>query len=597
MITHAGSGHLSSCLSAADIISALFFKILNSKNRDQFILSKGHAAPLLYVAYAELKLLTQKELLNFRTFNSPLEGHPTPQFFGVDSATGSLGQGLSIAIGKALAAQMHKSPARFYVLLGDSECSEGQVWEAIELAPYYKLKNIVGIIDANGFGQANSSLIDAQEKRYQKIFTAHGWFTQIVDGHNIAHIMRAFERAHISKAPAMIIARTHKGFGIPSIQDRVEWHGKAPSHNQLEQFQRELAQTHKKYISHKVTELTPAYTPIRQKKNLKKRTLILPAPPHIYTQKKLYSVRKSCGEALATAGKSLKNLIILDADVKNSTYTDIFEKKYPKQFIECFIAEQNMISIAMGISTMGYTPVCATFAAFLTRAYDQLRMAGISKAAFGIIGTHVGVSVGQDGPSQMGLEDIALFRTIPNSTILYPCDSISTWKITELLLNNTTGICYLRATREETKTIYTPNTPFKIGGSHVLTQSPNDIACIIAAGITVHEALAAYTLLARQNIFVAIIDLYSIKPLDIETIKKQAKRCKNRVLVVEDHYAAGGIAEAVRAAAPELVITSLAIQKLPHSGSPQELRAYMKIDAQSIVATVNNLLKVSHGLD
>lgn len=586
MITHAGSGHLSSCLSAADIMSTLFFDTLNHK-QDQFILSKGHAAPLLYAVYAQLGLIPAQDLLNLRKFNSPLEGHPTPRFSYVNVATGSLGQGLSIAIGKALAARMNKSLARFYVLLGDSECSEGQVWEAIELAAHYKLNNIVGIIDANQLGQSNNSLIDMHEKKYQKIFTAHGWFTQIIDGHDITQIIHALKQAKKhKKSPSMIIARTHKGFGIPSIQDRLEWHGKAPLQSELEKFQRELAKTHKKYVSIQLKTVSPPHKLAQRTKKIPLKNFTLPTP--IIVLKKKYSVRKTCGEALATAGTFIKNLVVLDADVKNSTYTDIFERKYPKRFIECFIAEQNMMSISMGMSTMGYTPVCATFAAFLTRGYDQIRMAGISRATFGIIGTHVGVSVGQDGPSQMGLEDIALFRTIPNSIILYPCDPISAWRTTELLLNNKKNICYLRATREDTATLYSTTENFKIGGSHILKQSPKDCACIITAGITVHEALTAYTILAHKNIFITIIDTYSIQPIDIRTIRAQAQRFKNHIIVVEDHYAAGGIADAVRTAAPELIVTSLAVRELPRSGTPQELRAHMKIDAQAIMDAVTS---------
>lgn len=583
--TAAGSGHPTSCLSAADIAAVLFFYTMHE--HDQFILSKGHAAPLLYSVYKELGAISEQELLTLRQCNSVLEGHPTPRFPYVPAATGSLGQGLSVAAGIAI-----KNPAFVYVLLGDSEMAEGSVWEAMEIAAHYNLKNLVGIIDVNRLGQTTETLDGWHTEKYQKKCEAFGWETRIINGHDIPEIIDAFDCAQKAQKPTMIIAKTIKGYGLPEdIANHNGYHGKAFSQEELPALLKQLE-------PNPVVPSDPAgivsrdatgYTP---QKNTRKKYITKLLEP-VYTLGEQIATRKAYGQAITAAGTVTKEIIVLDAEVKNSTFAELFEAKFPDRFVQCFIAEQNMIGMATGLASQNHIPFTSTFAAFLSRAYDQLRMTAISKLPIRVVGSHAGVSIGQDGPSQMGLEDIGLMRMLPESIVLYPCDAVSTYKCVELMANYFDGISYLRTTRGTTSVIYDNTTSFAIGGHSVLRSSTQDCACVVAAGITIFEALKAYEELKKQNVFIRVIDCYSIKPLPTQALLSAAFETKKHIITVEDHYAQGGLGEAVASALcdSDIQITHLAVTQVPHSGTPEELLRAAGIDAQAIITEVLRYVK------
>ncbi|MFA6527016.1 MAG: transketolase [Candidatus Babeliales bacterium] len=599
--TAAGSGHPTSCMSAADVIAALFFSQLrydcgnpNHPNNDRFILSKGHAIPVVYAAWKHLGVITDEQLLTLRQFDSVLEGHPTPRFAYNEGATGSLGQGLAIGVGMALAARKEKLDYRTYVMMGDGEIAEGSVWEALALAAHYKLDNLVALVDCNRLGQSGESIGDHDIDSYEKKGNAFGWETIVIDGHDMEQIVNAFDTAKKNKdAPTMIIAKTYKGYGLEQTQDKENCHGKPFKQSELVGVIEALKN---RFIVAASYHVDQAYVPA------------MPAPCHqvfasthvpvslpytqathdLLTNGGTMATRKAYGYALAALGKASKEVVVLDADVKNSTFADMFEKDFGQRFFQCFIAEQCMVGVATGMQMRGNIPFAATFGAFFSRAFDQIRMAGIGRNALRLCGSHCGVSIGQDGPSQMALEDIACMRTVPHSVVLYPSDSVSTYKLVELMANYHDGISYLRTTRADTSILYGKDEVFTLGGSKVLRYASGARACVVAAGITLHEALKAYDILKLQGIVINVIDAYSIKPLDVTTIKTIAADSNNVVITVEDHYQAGGLGEAVALGLSGTVINvqSMAVHDISRSGAPEELMKYAGIDAESIAKSV-----------
>lgn len=599
MTTQAGSGHPTSALSAADIVSAIFFyamhfdpKDFNNPYNDRFILSKGHAAPILYAVYKELGLLSEQELLTYRQFGSPLEGHPTLRFPYAQAATGSLGMGLSIGAGMALSARMDKSDFRTYVLMGDSEITEGSVWEAVEIAGYYKLSNLIGIVDCNRLGQTTETIHGWHAQRYAQKFEAFGWKALVIDGHDMLQIVNALDKVRSSQDhPMVIIAKTIKGYGVEKVENKEGFHGKAFSKEELEQIlpamEARFASAAANGTSYKWIPTIPAST----KEEKKSETINF--KHSLYKKGDLIATRHAYGQAITQAGAASKQVVCLDAEVKNSTFAEIFEAKYPERFVQCFIAEQNMIGMAIGFSRCNKIPFSSTFACFLTRAHDQIRMAAIGTAPLRICGSHGGVSVGQDGPSQMGLEDIGMMSALPESIVLYPSDAVSAQALVEHMVNYTQGISYLRTTREKTPVLYDTDEEFQIGGCKVLHANKGDVAVIVAAGITVHEALKAREQLLKENISISIIDLYSVKPLDAATIEKIAVQAGDRIITVEDHYIQGGIGQSVAFALRNsaIEIHCLGVTQLPMSGKPEELLAWAGIDANAIVKKVKEIIK------
>lgn len=596
MTTQAGSGHPTSALSAADIVAVLFFYGMrfdlhnpDNPNNDRFILSKGHASPILYAVYKELGVLSEEQLLQYRSFDSVLEGHPTSRFAWTEAATGSLGQGLSIGVGMGLNARMDKRDYYTYVLLGDSEISEGSVWEAAELAAFYKLHNIVAIIDVNRLGQTGQTMEGYDLEDIARKFSGFGWHPLLVDGHDVSALIAIVDQARqIKDKPTVIIAKTMKGYGTP-VENKNGYHGKP--------FVKQEEKAVLAYMKQQFANVihVPDYTwvpKVPKKENVPvHKKIVLDTPP--FDRSKKLATRKAFGLALENAGKKTNNIVVLDGEVKNSTYTEYFADAFPAHFVQSFIAEQNMIGMAVGFAKRGKIALAATFAAFFSRAFDQIRMAAIGKSPLRLVGSHAGVSIGQDGPSQMGLEDIAMMRTLPDSIVLYPADAISTWKLLECMLNWHDSISYLRTTRMDTPIIYDAEHVFSIGGCSVLKQSSHDSVCLVAAGVTLFEALKAHEQLAGKGIYVSVIDLYSIKPLDATTLKQVIGKSGKRVITIEDHYQAGGIGEAVADALKNecFAITNLCVNKLPRSAKPEELLAYEHIDAQAIIQAVQRMFQ------
>lgn len=599
MTTQAGSGHPTSALSAADMVSAIFFygmqfdpQNFSNPNNDRFILSKGHASPILYAVYKELGLLTDQQLVTYREFGSPLEGHPTLRFAYAQAATGSLGMGLSIGAGMALDAQRDKRPYKTYVMMGDSEITEGSVWEAAEIAAYYKLSNLIALVDCNRLGQSSETIHAWHTHRYAQKFEAFGWKAIVIDGHDMQQICAALDKARsIQDHPIVIIAKTIKGYGVERVENKEGFHGKAFSKQELEQIlpamEARFASAASNGISFKWQPIIPTVS------KEEKQSALLSLQSSLYKKGELIATRHAYGQAITQAGTASKQVVCLDAEVKNSTGADIFEAQHPERFVQCFIAEQNMIGMAIGFSRCNKIPFSSTFACFLSRAHDQIRMAAIGTAPLRICGSHAGVSIGQDGPSQMGLEDIAMMSALPESIVLYPSDAVSTHALVEQMCNYTGGISYVRTTREKTAVLYDNDEQFPLGGCKVLHANKGDVGLIVAAGITVHEALKAREQLLKENISIAIIDLYSIKPLDAATIEKIAVQAGDRIITVEDHYIQGGIGEAVAFALRNsaIEIHSLAVTKLPMSGKPEELLAWAGIDADAIIKKVKEITR------
>lgn len=597
--TASKSGHPTSCLSAAELISTLFFHTLRfdsanpyAANNDRFILSKGHAIPVVYAAWKQLGIISDAELLSLRKVDSPLEGHPTPRFAYNEAATGSLGQGLGIGVGMALNARLQKNSYTTFVMMGDGEITEGSIWEAADLASHYKLTNLVGIIDCNHFGQSESTLNGHDAEKIAAKFTAFGWHSIVVDGHSIDAILNALDQRSTTH-PTVIVAKTYKGYGLEAIENKNGFHGKPFKEDELASVFAALAKRFPAQAGASFSQ--PSLV------NRTKEQSLHNATPKVDTDKltalcsknPTMAPRKAYGYALAHMGSSNEKLVVLDADVKNSTFSELFQDQHPDRFFQCFIAEQNMVSVATGLTLRGNIAFSATFGAFFTRAHDQIRMAAIGRVPLRLCGSHCGVSIGEDGPSQMALEDIAMMRSIPHSIVLYPSDGVSAYALTTLMTGYNEGISYLRTTRETLPTLYKPTDEFTIGGCKVLKESVHDKACIITAGITVHEALKAYETLKKRGILISIIDLYSVKPFDEETVCRVVHASNGAAIVVEDHYAQGGIGEAIASLCYNegFDLEHLAVQELSRSGSPSELMALAGIDAAAIVACVETFVK------
>lgn len=595
--TAAGSGHMTSALSCADIMAVLFFHVMHFdpaqpdyEHNDRFILSKGHAAPALYAIWQQLGALTEQQLLQMRSINSDLEGHATFRFSRAEVATGSLGMGLSMGAGMALYAKRFVYNYRTYVLLGDSELAEGSNWEAFEFIHYNKINNLIAIIDVNSLGQRGTTMFGHSIEPLKKRIEAFGWKVFEVDGHSITALVDLFDMIRTVEGPIAILAKTIKGYGT-SIEGKQGWHGKAFKKEQEEQ---ELYLLNKRFQN-------------RLKAGGEKFKPQLPEPgtwhiseqPHFIASSSLraqlstvISPRKAFGLTLQEYVKQDQCCLVFDGEVSNSTFTEFVEKNEPQQFVECFIAEQNMVGVAIGANKRNARCIVATFAAFFTRAHDQLRMSALSKTTLLLAGSHVGVSIGEDGASQMGLEDIALFRAIPGTIILYPADGNATASCMQEALKYREGNAYLRLTRADVPTLYSGNEEFKLGGSHLLRSAPDDKVLIIAAGITVHEALKAHKSLQMRGINAAVLDAYSIAPLDQETIKKELERVGKKLVVVEDHYQAGGLGEAVFAVCIGMPLQAkhLCVKTIPHSGSPLAAMAYVGIDDKAIENAVLDLM-------
>jgi transketolase len=580
--TQAGSGHPTSCASAAEIMAALFFSVMryDPKNpadprNDIFILSKGHAAPILYAAWAEAGLFPRSELLKLRTFGSNLEGHPTPRLPFVPVATGSLGQGLPAAEGMALAAKLDKSNRRIYVLMGDGETAEGSVWEAAHSSAHYRLDNLCATVDVNRLGQSQQTMDGHDIDAYRRRFEAFGWNAIAVDGHDLDALLAAYQLAAETRdRPTVVLARTIKGKGIEGEEDKNGYHGKAIERDQevkiVEKLRSEISangDSWKPNLPAGSAAAAPKISPV--------------ADPPYSPKSKSEATRRAFGDALAAIGKANPLVVALDGDVENSTYTEDFGQAAPERFFEIYIAEQNIVGTAMGLAAAGKIPFASTFACFFTRAYDFMRMAAISGSNIKLVGTHAGISIGEDGPSQMGLEDLAMATAQPNYTVLYPSDAVSAWRAIELAAAHK-GPVYVRTSRPKTPVIYEPGEKFEIGKAKVLRRG--DRALVIAAGITLFEALKA----ADELKNISVIDLFSVQPVDRDTIAECAQACGNRVITVEDHYAHGGIGDAVSDAL-NIKVHRLAVRAIPHSGKPEELIDGFGISARAIVTAVQRL--------
>jgi len=593
--TKAGSGHPTSCLSSVELMTALFFNGTfranldepNFPNNDRLIFSKGHAAPLLYALYLIAGKITQEDFYQLRQLNSNLEGHPTMNFPYTEVPTGSLGQGLSVGVGMAINAKyLDKLPYKTYVLLGDSELAEGSNYEAMQLASFYQLNNLIAIVDVNRLGQRGQTMIGHDMTQYQERWQSFGWNTQVVgNGHDFNQLNQAFNNlSNSANEPTVILARTYKGAGIDFLQDQPGWHGKVLNQEQLEKAINLLG-----LIDKTITQTPVLPSSINTPEIIEQSKLIIPKDQYQLDQS--ISPRQAYGDGLLDLS-SKSDLIVLDAEVSNSTYSESFGVSFPNRFFEMFIAEQNMVSIAMGLARRGKKPFISTFGAFYSRAADQLRMAQYTSLPLVCVGTHAGISIGADGSSQMALEDISLFRSLRNSTVLYPADAQSArWMVNHSY--NLSHITYLRLTRNNLPVIYNSDEEFFPGQSKVIRQSTNDQVTVFATGITLHEAIGAYNILKNQGIEIRVVDLYSIKPLDIEVIKWAATQTRH-LIVVEDHYAQGGIGEAVSASLASNSISTkfkhLSVDIMPHSGTTQELLNLAQIDSLSIVKAVQEFV-------
>jgi transketolase len=586
----AHSGHLTSSLSATDLMTGLLFGGMfrfrvddpAHPNNDRLIFSKGHASPLFYALWAAAGGIDMNELMSYRQFGSRLEGHPTPRFPYTEAATGSLGQGLGIGLGMALnASRLDDLPYRTYVLLGDSEMAEGSQWEAIQLAAHYEAANLVGIIDVNRLGQRGETLFRHDVDAYARRVNSFGWKTLTIDGHDMPQIVDAFREAASERSrPVMIVARTLKGKGISFLEDAEGWHGKALDEEQKQKALAELSDV----------DLDARGTIAAPEDRRPKPVSSVPATAPGYEIGQTVATRTAYGAALTRIAAEFPQLISLDAEVSNSTMAEMFEARTPDRFFEMFVAEQNMVEVALGLSLRGKVPFVSTFAAFFTRAFDQIRMSQYSHANLKFVGSHAGVSIGEDGASQMALEDIAMFRSLLASTVLHPCDALSTERLVEAAAVHQ-GIVYLRTMRQNTPVIYGNDETFPIGGSKVLRQSTFDKLTLVGAGATVHEALKAYEQLQHDGITVRVIDAYCIKPIDAAALRAAAD-ATGIIVTVEDHYPAGGLGEAVlRALADRPVpVRTLAVDKTPMSGTGEELRDFAGISAGAIVRTVQSLV-------
>jgi transketolase len=588
----AGSGHPTSSMSAADLMAVLLARHLRydfgdpgHPGNDHLIFSKGHASPLLYAMYKAAGAIDDRELLSFRRLGSRLEGHPTPRLPWVDVATGSLGLGLPAGVGLALSGRrLEQSPYRVWVLCGDSELAEGSMWEAFEHAGYEGLDHLTAIIDVNRLGQRGETRHGWDTAAYARRIAAFGWHTVEIDGHDVDAVDRAYADAMSTRGrPTAIIARTMKGRGVAAVQDAEGAHGKPlPDPDEAVAELGGIRQI-------EVIVRPPADVPARD------RPLANGSQPGLprYERGEKVPTRTAFGEALAAVGGAREDVVVLDGEVSDSTRTDAFAKAHPQRLFECYIAEQQMVAAALGMQARGLVPFAATFAAFFTRAHDFIRMAAITRANLKLVGSHAGVSIGEDGPSQMGLEDLAMFRAVHGSVVLYPCDANQTAALVAEMAASR-GIAYLRTTRGATPVIYQPGERFPVGGSKVLRSSEADRVTIIAAGITVPEALEAAGALAADGIPARVIDLYSVKPVDTQTLREAAEVTEN-FITVEDHWPEGGLGDAVLAAFANGYqpprVTKLAAHSMPGSAAPAEQLHVAGIDARAIEAAVRALVE------
>lgn len=585
----AGSGHPTSSMSAADLMAVLMGKYLRydfdapeNPANDHLIFSKGHASPLLYSMYRAAGAITDDELLSFRRFESRFEGHPTPQIPWVDVATGSLGQGLPIGVGVALAGKkLEGDPYRVWVLCGDSEMAEGSMWEAFEHAAFYGLSNLTAILDMNRLGQTRETMYGHDGDAYQTMAEGFGWHAVQVDGHDLEAIDDAYRRAtEETERPTVIIAKTLKGKGVSFLEDKTGFHGKPIDPDREESALEELGGK---------SDLTVAVAkpdPSEGRDPSHSAEVELPT----YEVGETVPTRKAYGEALAAVG-AREDVVALDGEVSNSTHAEEFAKAHPERYFEMFIAEQQMLAAAVGLQVRGYRAFASSFAAFLTRAYDFVRMAAISRANLRLSGSHAGVSIGEDGPSQMALEDLAMMRAVHGSTVFHPCDANQTAKLVGQMVD-LDGISYIRTLRPGTPVVYGPDEEFPVGGSKTLRSSDSDAVTVVACGITVPEATKAADDLKESGVNVRVVDAYSIKPLDAEGLRAAAEATGGRVVAVEDHWPEGGLGEAVLSAlagVEGLRFEHLAVRKMPGSGSSAELLSFAGIDAEHIAEAVRRL--------
>jgi transketolase len=589
--TAAGSGHPTSSLSAADLMAVLLaghlrndFAHPDDLANDHLIFSKGHASPLVYALFKAAGAISDDELMTFRKFGSKLEGHPTPVLPWVDVATGSLGQGLPIGVGIALAGKRPlDAPYHVWVLVGDSETAEGSIWEAFDHAGHEGLENLTAIVDVNRLGQRGPTELEWDMGAYAARVRAFGIDPIVIDGHDLAEIDDALGRARRAERPTAVLARTVKGKGVSFLENKEGWHGKALDPEQAKQAIAELG-----------GETRSRTFPVAKPERWEPRPLQRIGSISLKTYREPIATRKAYGEALAALGAARKDVVVLDAEVSNSTHAEDFKKTAPDRFFEMYIAEQQMVAAAVGMQVVGLVPFASTFAAFFTRAYDFIRMAAVSRADIRLAGSHAGVSIGEDGPSQMGLEDLAMMRAVYGSTVLYPCDGNQTARLVAQMADRR-GITYLRTTREKTPVLYSPSEEFPIGWCKVVRGTEKDRVTIVAAGITLHEAVKAYDVLQSQDISARVIDLYTVKPIDADALADAAKVTGGRFVVVEDHWAEGGLGDAVLAALAEKGVREiryrhLAVRKMPGSGKPTELLDDAGISTVHIVRAAKALL-------
>jgi transketolase len=583
----AASGHPTSSMSAADLAAVLLaehfrydFDDPRSPANDRLVFSKGHASPLVYGLFRAAGALSEEELMTYRQFGSRLEGHPTPALPWVDVATGSLGQGLPIGVGMALAGKrLDGAQFRVWVICGDSEMAEGSMWEAVEHAAFYGLDNLTAIIDVNRLGQRGETMHGWDLASYSDRLRAFGWHAIEIDGHDVEQIDAAYHEAEATTAkPTAVVAKTIKGKGYSKVEDTNGWHGKAIA----EEAVQELGGIRNIEVRVRAPDSAPRRT-------FEPKRVEWPR----YDADTEVSTRKAYGEALTALGGERGDVVALDGEVSNSTYAEIFRDAHPERFFEMYIAEQQMIAAAVGMQVLGWKPFASTFAAFMSRAYDFVRMAAISRATIKLCGSHAGVSIGEDGPSQMALEDLAAFRAVHGSTVLYPCDGNQTAKLVRAMAD-VDGISFLRTTRADTPVVYDADEEFPVGGSKVVHSTAEDDVTIVAAGITLHEALKAAELLAADDIDARVIDAYSVKPIDAGTLRRAADDTQG-IVTVEDHWAEGGLGDAVldaladHEARPPVV--KLAVREMPHSGKPAQLLAAAGIDAEHIADAARRLVR------
>ncbi|XP_003383991.1 PREDICTED: transketolase-like protein 2 [Amphimedon queenslandica] len=596
--TAANSGHPTSCASAAEVMSVLFFHVMKytgdfprHPSSDRFILSKGHAAPVLYAAWAEAGVIPVDELKNLRKIDSELEGHPTPRQSYIDVATGSLGQGLGVSCGMAYCGKyIDKASYRVYCLMGDGESAEGSVWEAFAFASYYKLDNLVAIIDVNRLGQSEAASLGHDLETYRKRADAFGFNAIIVDGHDVEKLIEAFETAAATKdKPTALILKTFKGKGFPNVEDLDNWHGK-PLGPQADAALEAVRALIKNNGPHGIKPL--AFVDDAPKVDLS--AVKLSEPPN-YKLGDKHATRKIYGDALVKLGKSCSRVIALDGDTKNSTFSLTYKKAFNDRYVECFIAEQNLVGVGTGLACRDRNIVfCSTFACFLSRAFDQIRMGAISQTNCNFVGSHAGVSIGEDGPSQMALEDFAMFRSVATSICFYPSDAVSTERAIELAARSK-GITFTRTTRPATPVIYSNDEKFEVGKGKLVRSSDKDQVTVVGAGVTLFEALSAYDTLKKEDITIRVIDPFTLKPIDTQLLIDSAAATGGRVVTVEDHYPEGGLGEAVCGALTSVkssvVVRRLAIPEVARSGPGSVLMDKYGISARAIVEAVKDLLK------